>query len=143
VPADFIPEPDIRLEIYRRLARLNSPRSLEEAREELTDRFGALPHELEALLELTRLRMLCRESGVAAIHAGPAAVALTPIDDGMETLLRLTGSRRSDDRVILPIAEASPAARLCRLVAAFDEIAPSVRSAATSRRAPSMSQEAN
>jgi transcription-repair coupling factor (superfamily II helicase) len=88
VPADFIPEPDIRLEIYRRLARLDSLSDLEEARDELTDRFGTLPQELEALLELTRLRMLCRESGIAAVHAGPAAVALTPINDGMEALLR-------------------------------------------------------
>ena len=40
VPADFIPEPDVRLEIYRWLARLKSPGDLEEAREELMDRFG-------------------------------------------------------------------------------------------------------
>src|SRR3978361_363927 len=91
VPADFIPEPNVRLEIYRWLARLESPADLEEAREELKDRFGALPQELEALLQLTRLRMLCCESGIAAVHAGPAAVALTPNDDGMESLLRLRG----------------------------------------------------
>jgi len=123
VPAGFVPEPDIRLEIYRRLAQLESPRDLEEAREELTDRFGALPQEFEALLEMTRLRMLCRENGVAAIHAGPAAVALTPVSDRMEALLRLKGSRRSGDRIILPISEVSPVLRLSRLLAAFDQIA--------------------
>jgi transcription-repair coupling factor (superfamily II helicase) len=122
VPAAFIPEPDVRLEIYRRLARFETPEDLEEAQEELADRFGTLPHELKALLELTRLRMLCRENGVAAVHAGPAAVALTPARDVMKALLQLKGSRRSGDRIILPIVEASPAVRLRRLLAVFHQI---------------------
>jgi transcription-repair coupling factor (superfamily II helicase) len=123
VPADFIPEPDIRLEIYGRLVRLNSPSDLEDVRDELTDRFGTLPQALETLLELTRLRLLCRKIGIAAIHAGPAAVALTPDDDRMEMLLRLKGSRKSGDRVILPLAEPSPAARFYRLLALLEGIA--------------------
>jgi transcription-repair coupling factor (superfamily II helicase) len=124
VPADFIPEPDVRLEIYRRLAGLKSPADLEEAREELADRFGTLPPELEALLQLTRLRMLCAGNGIAAVHAGPAAVALTPYHDG-ESLLRLQGGRWSKERIILPIAEASPMARLRRLLAVLDQFASS------------------
>jgi transcription-repair coupling factor (superfamily II helicase) len=140
VPADFIPEPDIRLEIYHRLARLNSPSDLEDVRDELTDRFGTLPRELVALLALTRLRLLCHERGIAAVHAGPAAVALTPTHDRMEALLRLPAARRSEHRVILPLAEASPATRLNRLLAAFDEIAPAGRSACGRRPTSSMSQ---
>ena len=127
--AAYIPECDIRLEIYRRLARLDQPARVEEARDELTDRFGTLPPELEALLDLTRLRLLCRQNDVLAVHAGPAAVALTPINDAMNVLLSLEESRRSGDRVILRIAEASPATRLRRLLAAFDQIIPAVRDA--------------
>jgi transcription-repair coupling factor (superfamily II helicase) len=102
---------------------LNSPSALEDVRDELTDRFGTLPQALETLLELTRLRLLCRKIGIAAIHAGPAAVALTPDDDRMEMLLRLKGSRKSGDRVILPLAEPSPAARFYRLLALLEGIA--------------------
>jgi transcription-repair coupling factor (superfamily II helicase) len=149
VPADFIPEPDVRLEIYRWLARLKSAGDLEEVREELTDRFGPLPQELEALLQLTRLRMMCGESGIAAVHAGPAAIALTPNGDGMESLLRLPGTRQSKDRVILSIAEVVPTVRLQRLLTVFDQFAasdrrvPSVRPEAKSHRFPSTSQAAN
>jgi hypothetical protein len=106
----------------------------------LKDRFGTLPQELEALLQLTCLRMLCGESRIAAVHAGPAAVALTPHDDGMESLLRLPGAHQSKDRVILPIVEASPAIRLRRLLAVFDQVTsfdrhvPSVRPEAKSLR---------
>jgi transcription-repair coupling factor (superfamily II helicase) len=127
VPADFIPEPDVRLEIYRWLARLKSSGDVEEAREELKDRFGRLPQQLEALLQLTRLRMLCDESGIVAVHAGPTAVALTPKDDRMESFLRLHQARRSKDRVILPIAEASPKVRLQRLLTLLDQSASGVQ----------------
>lgn len=123
VPSAFIPESDIRLEIYRWLARLQTPEELEEAREELTDRFGALPQELEGVLELTHLRMLCCRCGIAAVHGGPAAVALTPVGGATEKLLHLKGSHRSGDRVILPIAEPVPAVRLRRVLAALDPIA--------------------
>jgi hypothetical protein len=41
----------------------------------------------------------------------------------MEMLLRLKGSRRSEDRVILPLAEAFPAARFYRLLALLEKIA--------------------
>jgi transcription-repair coupling factor (superfamily II helicase) len=148
VPVDFIPEPDVRLEIYRWLTRLKSRGDLEEAREELKDRFGTLPQELEALLQLTCLRMLCGESGIAAVHAGPAAVALTPHDDGMESLLRLPGAHQSKDRVILPIVEASPAIRLRRLLAVFDQVTsfdrhvPSVRPEAKSLRLQATTSQA-
>jgi transcription-repair coupling factor (superfamily II helicase) len=121
VPADFIPEPNVRLEIYRWLARLESSDDVAEAREALTDRFGRLPQELEALLQLTRLRMLCGESGVATVHAGPTAIAVTANKDRMEALLRLHEARRSKDRIILQIAEASPTVRLQRLLAVFEK----------------------
>ena len=130
VPAAFIPEPDVRLEIYRWLARLGSVGELDEAREELADRFGTLPPELEALLALSRLRVLCGERGIAAVHAGPAAVALTPREGGMEALLRLEGARRSNERVILPIVEALAAVRLRRLLAVLGEADLGVRRAA-------------
>jgi transcription-repair coupling factor (superfamily II helicase) len=89
------------------------------------DRFGTLPQELEALLQLTRLRMMCGKSGIAAVHAGPAAVAITP-NGRVEPLLRLPGARQSKDRVILPIPEASPTVRLRRLLAVFGGVGPYV-----------------
>jgi transcription-repair coupling factor (superfamily II helicase) len=121
-PGDFIPEPDARLEVYRRLARLETFVALDEATEDLADRFGALPPPVEALLGLTRLRLLCLHRGIAAIHAGPAGVALTPRAGRMEALSRIEGSRQVKERIILPIMTPSPINRLRDVMAAIDLI---------------------
>ncbi|MBN8897170.1 MAG: DEAD/DEAH box helicase, partial [Rhodospirillales bacterium] len=78
VPADFVPEADARLAIYRELARLETPAAVDEAAAELDDRFGDLPIQVRLLLDLARLRLACLRLGIARVQAGPAAVALTP-----------------------------------------------------------------
>ena len=95
VPREFIPEPNVRLEIYRRLARVRSIAALEELSEELADRFGVLPAPLLGLLGMTRLRVLCELHGIAAIYAGPRGVALTECD-GTRSVLDLSPSAVGD-----------------------------------------------
>jgi transcription-repair coupling factor (superfamily II helicase) len=119
VPRDLVPEADLRLEIYRRLARLESDQKVEEAADELEDRFGDLPPPLLALLGLVRLRVLCRALGIASVSAGPEAVALGP--RGRKLALRCSGARVKGERVILPIAEVEPRRRLHRILALLRE----------------------
>ncbi len=76
LPADYIPEPDLRLNLYVRLSRVSEPHEAEAVAEEMADRFGPPPAEVEALLERTRLRALCRARGVARVEAGPKGIAL-------------------------------------------------------------------
>lgn len=52
----------------------------------------------------------------SAGDAGPVAVALNPHDPDADELLRLEGARRVKDRIVLPIADASPAIRLRRVL---------------------------
>ena len=42
--------------------------------------FGELPDEAEALLGAAQVRMLAQDAGVRRIDAGPAAIALTPVN---------------------------------------------------------------
>ncbi|WP_237478547.1 TRCF domain-containing protein [Lichenibacterium dinghuense] len=76
LPADYIPEPELRLNLYARLSRVSDPQEAEAVAEEVADRFGPPPAEVEALLERTRLRALCRQQGVARVEAGPKGIAL-------------------------------------------------------------------
>jgi transcription-repair coupling factor (superfamily II helicase) len=78
LPPDWIPEEDVRLALYLRLARLAEGGALDTFEAELTDRFGELPEEAEALLTLARIRLLAKAAGLTRIDAGPAAVAFTP-----------------------------------------------------------------
>ncbi|GLR47774.1 helicase-related protein [Sphingomonas astaxanthinifaciens] len=79
-PADWIPEEEVRLSLYLRLARLTDLGALQDFADELADRFSDLPPEAEALVEEARLRILAQSANIGRIDAGPAAIALTPRD---------------------------------------------------------------
>ncbi len=81
LPSIWIPEPDVRLGIYARMARIEDDAGLDGFEDELADRFGPLPAEAVTLLEKARLRTSARAARIARIDAGPAAIALTPRQD--------------------------------------------------------------
>jgi transcription-repair coupling factor (superfamily II helicase) len=78
LPEDWIPEEEVRINLYARLARIGSAGEIEALAAELEDRFGTLPDETRRLIELARIRLLARAAGIARVDAGPAAIALTP-----------------------------------------------------------------
>ena len=118
IPADHVPETDLRLSLYRRLARMADPAELAEFEDEMADRFGPVPPELAALFALSRLRLHCTRAGLARLDAGPQAAALTPCDPAdVQRLGDTLGGRVRDGRVILDIAEPRAEARVERLIA--------------------------
>jgi transcription-repair coupling factor (superfamily II helicase) len=78
LPPDWIPDADLRLGLYIRLGHAPNLSALDMLRDELEDRFGALPDDAETLLTATRAALLARKARIARVDAGPAAIALTP-----------------------------------------------------------------
>ncbi len=78
LPQDWIPEVELRVSLYARLARITEAAKVDAFEEELEDRFGALPPPAHTLVALARVRVLARAGNVTKIDAGPAAVAFTP-----------------------------------------------------------------
>ena len=74
----WIPDEELRVTLYMRLARLADADALAAFEAELEDRFGTLPDEAQTLLTIARIRADARVAGIARIVAGPAAIALTP-----------------------------------------------------------------
>jgi transcription-repair coupling factor (superfamily II helicase) len=58
LPDGYVPDDDVKLDLYRRLARATSPGDIDGLRDELRERFGPLPVEAETLLDMARLRVL-------------------------------------------------------------------------------------
>ncbi|MCZ3030503.1 hypothetical protein NYY88_19545, partial [Acinetobacter baumannii] len=56
IPADYVPEPEIRLSLYTRLLRLRDGEAIEALAGEVEDRFGTPPAPVLALFTLARLR---------------------------------------------------------------------------------------
>jgi transcription-repair coupling factor (superfamily II helicase) len=77
-PTGWIPEEEVRINLYARLARVVSTGEMDALAEEIEDRFGALPPEAARLVQMARIRLLAREALIERVDAGPAAIALTP-----------------------------------------------------------------
>ena len=75
LPRDYVPGQKLRIEVYRRLARLRDPEKLADFRQELRDRYGAPPEPVEWLLRATEVRLLCVRWKIAGVHRdGPDLV---------------------------------------------------------------------
>jgi transcription-repair coupling factor (superfamily II helicase) len=78
LPADYVPDDKLRLQLYRRLADLTSADDIAQLEEELTDRFGPLPPTAQNLLYQLRLKVLARDARIPAITVESAQIALRP-----------------------------------------------------------------
>ena len=114
LPADWIPDEDLRLSLYARLARLRDVEDVEAFEEELRDRFGDVPDAAMRLIALARVRELARAHGVARIDAGPAAVALTPRADS-DIAAHVDGLEAKNGRLILAERIADAGERMERI----------------------------
>lgn len=67
LPADYIPDTESRIRIYRRIANMGSERDVRAIEDELRDRFGPLPEPARNLVQIINLKLLARDAGVAGI----------------------------------------------------------------------------
>jgi transcription-repair coupling factor (superfamily II helicase) len=67
LPADWIPEIEMRLHIYRRIGGLNSLEDVAAMRAELIDRFGVLPAAVEGMLYQIEIKLLAQAASASAI----------------------------------------------------------------------------
>jgi len=77
IPEEYVADLAVRLALYRRLAEIEDERDIEAFAAELVDRFGALPSEVEHLLQVVAIKGLCRRANVEKIEAGPRGAVLS------------------------------------------------------------------
>ena len=94
IPEDYVDHLPTRLAVYQRLAKMSDADYIPEIREELRDRFGPLPQEVENLLTLVSLRTLAADVGVESIVQGNDAIVLSlrvPVGGARVPLQRALG----------------------------------------------------
>ncbi len=77
LPDDYVPDSRQKVSIYKKIAGLKDEEALNELREELKDRYGAIPEPAEMLLEVANIKQLSQHLGVTAIVAGQEQVKVT------------------------------------------------------------------
>jgi transcription-repair coupling factor (superfamily II helicase) len=68
IPADYIPEENQRLRMYKRVAGVETESQLSDVGSELRDRYGEPPQAVRNLLDYASLKLLCLRVGVNAIE---------------------------------------------------------------------------
>ncbi len=76
LPDDYVGDPQLKMDLYRRLARLRDPRQAEALRDEFRDRYGPVPAVADNLLAVHRIRILASRNGVEELRAGRAGLDL-------------------------------------------------------------------
>jgi len=77
IPEHYVPDLQLRMQLYRRLGDLTDAREIDAVGAELIDRFGPLPEEVEALLKTILVKALCRAANVEKVDAGPKGAVVT------------------------------------------------------------------
>jgi transcription-repair coupling factor (superfamily II helicase) len=76
VPDSYVEDLAQRLSIYQRLARIHDTSELRDIHEELRDRFGPVPRNVELLLASEKMRVLAEHAGVDSVNFGETRVTL-------------------------------------------------------------------
>jgi transcription-repair coupling factor (superfamily II helicase) len=77
IPEHYVPDLQLRMQLYRKLGDLTEVQDIDAAGAELIDRFGPLPEEVEALLKVILVKSLCRQANVEKVDAGPKGAVIT------------------------------------------------------------------
>jgi len=92
LPASYVMDTDVRLNLYRRLSILVDVSELYDIIEEIKDRFGPPPPEAVHLFGLMSIRLMMKRFRIGKLDTGPAHITLTLPDseaDHPEHLIRL------------------------------------------------------
>ena len=115
IPEEYVAEQSLRLRLYRRIAGVTDTAAVDALAEEMVDRFGPLPEEVQNLLYQVRIKVLALAAGVTAIGRDSGQLVLKSDDlehvDRQRLQARIGDAARVARRAVwMPIADGWPEA---------------------------------
>jgi transcription-repair coupling factor (superfamily II helicase) len=77
IPEAYVEDPGERLSLYRRLSLSRSDEEVERIREELVDRFGGIPSEVDHLIEVIKVKIVLTRLSIRKFEQTPSQMVLT------------------------------------------------------------------
>ena len=117
IPHDYITGERLRLEAYTRIASIDTPIDIPAVRDELTDRFGAVPPQVDNLLAVARLRVVARHAGLTDITLQANKIKFSPVELPESRQVRVqrlypgTVLKPGVSTMLVPVPKAVPGAR--------------------------------
>lgn len=102
IPEPYVPDLQLRMGLYRRLADFTDAREIDAFGAEMIDRFGPMPEEVEHLLKVVFIKALCRRANIEKLDAGPKGVVVQFRDKTFQNpgaLVRYIGEQGSAAKI--------------------------------------------
>lgn len=94
IPETYIADENQKIEIYKKIAYIESREELYDVEEEIEDRFGDLPEPVRNLLDISYIRHLSRKCGIIAVTQKKSSIVLKFKSDkhtAPQTVIRVAG----------------------------------------------------
>jgi transcription-repair coupling factor (superfamily II helicase) len=102
IPETYVSDLQLRLALYRRLATFETEEEVVTFRAELVDRFGPIPPEIDQLLAVIAIKVLCRRANIEKVEAGPKGIIVSFRDNSFANpagLVKYVGEQGSFAKV--------------------------------------------
>jgi transcription-repair coupling factor (superfamily II helicase) len=97
IPKNYISEENLRMTFYKKIASASTDDRLEQIRNEMRDRFGALPTNVENLLHFVKVKRFAQQMGVISI-----------VREGARAVVKLIAQAKVDPNKLLLLIQANP-----------------------------------
>jgi transcription-repair coupling factor (superfamily II helicase) len=94
IPKNYISEENLRMTFYKKIASASTDDRLEEIRNELRDRFGALPQNVENLIRFVQVKRFAQHMGVVSI-----------VREGARAVIKMTAQAKVDPNKLLMLIQ--------------------------------------
>ncbi|GAA1289878.1 transcription-repair-coupling factor [Planotetraspora silvatica] len=114
VPHAYVTSERLRLEAYKRIAAIASEDDIAAVRDELTDRYGRPPQEVDNLLEVARFRIKARKAGLTDVTLQGQQIRFAPVvlrDSQQVRLQRLYPRsivKQATEVLLVPVPKTKP-----------------------------------
>lgn len=109
IPDTYIKAPSVKFEVYRKIASIQNDEQLHALRTELADRYGAVPEEVENLLYIAQIKIICRKLSITTLsdRRGEVRIEFGKVSDlnidKVMNLIALSNKKVRLDRNVLNI----------------------------------------
>ncbi len=77
IPETYVRDLGVRLGLYKRIGEIADTEAIADMREELIDRFGKLPDEVDNLLKTVEIKLMCKQANIDKIDAGAKGILIS------------------------------------------------------------------
>ena len=89
IPEGYVRGERLRLEVYAKIAATSTPEQEADVREELVDRYGPIPPQVDLLFAVARLREIVRRAGIAEVVTQGKYLRVSPVELRDSQVMRL------------------------------------------------------